>query len=770
MTCGSGLSCAKEAMLRPALQIVPHRTPLRLITKSLGRIAANNGIVANMNDRVETLVITRTLRVPLAVTPAGDGAGPARQLDAVLMSAGFKLARPLMERLSAMPAGEVLDAGVRVLAVVRRLVGDHIRHNAYFKEFPSNVPDTMEFWVQSLREALLDPAAMVAQAGANSAEFGSLLSLPSYGSYQHSYEAMLAAHDELIPGARDRVTVLHLGSTLDEEAQALYLSLAASTVPLAEEDLASLQVLAEYCAEGAQPEVIAVRENRAVINAVRLEHGRPLLADTVTDILRVAVAVSGGDVTLQESTRFRSFRRPERRAMLAALDKVVSANRAKLSDVTVHSEPWKRLGERLHPHEYQEWPGALEAFAAARGDLRAPTTASVVEAKLAGGDVAGAARTLARSPGALYRSLDRLLRLAGPSLDAEVVLGCAESAAPNVAGRVLMSVRDHLHNRAQPTDVSRVFANRKGRAWVAPDSRDALDPLVVERMNAVIDGEITRRLPDWGRVVIDPAILGVALPLSGKVAPSGLGIMPRGSVSRVNGEVLRFFVYWRQRQRRTDYDLSALMLDENYDNAEHVSWTSFQAGGYATYSGDLTSARDGATEFIDIRLPAVTRRIIIPQVNIYSGEGFDEAEEAFFGFMIRESAQAGAPFEARTVEVKSDLRGSGTVALPLAFMRGDDGRWRAKWLHLYLKGSPRFNQVEGNQVTTSLLARAIIERDYLRVSYLADLFKARGADVESWDGTVPDEPVTFIGFQRPEGLAEGSEAFTLPNLTGLIPE
>ncbi len=47
-----------------------------------------------------------------------------------------------------------------------------------------------------------------------------------------------------------------------------------------------------------------------MISAVRLAHCRPLLADTVTDVLRVAAAVSGGDVTLQEAANFRSFRRP----------------------------------------------------------------------------------------------------------------------------------------------------------------------------------------------------------------------------------------------------------------------------------------------------------------------------------------------------------------------------------------------------------------------------------------------------------------------------
>jgi hypothetical protein len=98
--------------------------------------------------------------------------------------------------------------------------------------------------------------------------------------------------------------------------------------------------------------------------------------------------------------------------------------------------------------------------------------------------------------------------------------------------------------------------------------------------------------------------------------------------------------------------------------------------------------------------------------------------------MTRDAAQLGQPYEPRTVRMKADLRGAGRVALPLAFMRGDDGRWRAKWLNLYLRGEPQFNRIEENKVSASLLARAIIERDYLRVDYLTGLLAA--AAPPSW--------------------------------------
>ncbi|MEU7940200.1 hypothetical protein [Microbispora bryophytorum] len=647
---------------------------------------------------MEDLIIARRLRVP--VDDAGDdtpgwGGVAARQLDAALLSVGFTCSPALLGRLTRLPGEQVIDLGVRVLAAVRRLVGDHVEHNAYFVDFPKNVPDTLEFWAGLLREAVLDPvAATRLQPGTLN-----LLDLPRYGGYQHTYADLLAAHAELIPLAKDRVTVLELGGSLRDEARELYLSLAGSEIPLAAEDLAALRALAAFCADlgadfGAdscadgQPEHVPVRENRAVVNEVRLAARQPLLVDTVTDVLRLAALCSDGDVTLSTPTRLRSFRRAERRILLAALDAVPAA---KHGDVLRHREQWKRLGERLHPHEYPQFPRAAQVFDVARGVREAASFGGRVEAALAAGRTDEAVSLLEHTPGALLRRLDHLLR-AG---DGSAVLEAAERSVARASGRVLLSLREHLQNRFAP--VNRVFTNRSGRAWTTPDTRAPLDEETLSRTLAILDEEIGRRLPDLGELIVDPAVLDVALPLSGKAVAPGLGMLPRGS------------------------------------------------------------------EFIDVRLSHATKPIIIPQVHIYAGEPFEEAAEAFFGYMTRDAAQEGRPFEPRTVRMKSDLRGSGRVALPLVFLRGDDGAWRVKWLHLYLSGYPAFNQVEGNRVTASLLVRSIVERDYLRVGYLVGLLRAKSS-ASSTGGHL-----TYIGLEAPADLPEGARVYTPATLHELIP-
>ncbi|MFB7353184.1 hypothetical protein [Streptomyces gardneri] len=724
-----------------------------------------------MVHALEHLVVRHTRRLPSPAGPAGDGAAAARRFDAALMTAGFKLSAELIERLSGFAEPTVVETAVRTLATVRELVGDHVRHNVYFIDFPANVPDTLDFWIACVAETLDDGDARARTLDQLREGVLDLLTLPSYGRYQHTYEEMLAAHDELIAAAGDRLTVLHLGDDGDTEVTALYLALAGSTTPLGEEHLSDLAVLAEHGADGPQPEEIPVRENRAVVNHARLRAGATPLFDTVTDVLRLACALAEGDVTLREPTRFRALSRPYRRTLLAGLDAVVAASPAKLSDVSAHAEAWKRLGERLHPHEYPHWPHAAEVFAVARGERKAPSFDSSVEELLTRGDVVAAAELLAsHAPGRLFRALDRLLRTAADGKEREAVLAAVERAAPEVSGRVVLSVREHVQNRAGGSGGERrVFVNREGKAWAADDTRPPLEEADRERLVAVLDAETRRRLPSPGRLLIDPDVLDVALPLSGRAASAGLGVLPRGSVSPVEGELLRFFTYWREARHTTDLDLSALVLDADYAT---VTWLSYTAltDVEGRHSGDVTAAPDGASEFIDLRLGAVRGTFIVPQVHVYSGEGFDQVAEGFFGFMLRESEQRGRPFEPRTVRMKSDLRGPGRVALPLAFRRDDEGRWHAHWLHLYLRGAPSANQVEDHRVSIAVLLRGLMGRTSLTVGHLVALMEESGARTMLWDGrTVPDAPVTYIGLERPDGLAPGSRVFTPENLRDLLP-
>jgi hypothetical protein len=243
-----------------------------------------------------------------------------------------------------------------------------------------------------------------------------------------------------------------LGGSVDDEARRVFGELAGATTPPTAGDLSLLADLAAALVDEPPPQEVPARENRATIDSARMAAGRPLaLCNTVTDVLRVAVRASGGDVALAQRSRIRSFARRERRVLLAALDAVVAVQPSSLTDVAPRRERWKRLGERLHPHEHaHHWPHAARVFAVARGEEVARSTIARAESASACGDAVGAADALVPTPGVLLRWADRLLRTARPE-DQERVADRIGGALPAASGRLLCSLRSHLEKRTGPT-------------------------------------------------------------------------------------------------------------------------------------------------------------------------------------------------------------------------------------------------------------------------------------------------------------------------------
>ncbi|MFE6306928.1 hypothetical protein [Nocardiopsis sp. NPDC057823] len=727
---------------------------------------------------VHTEIIQRTLRVPLPAAEPGDGTAAVRRLDAALLSLGFALTADLRAHLEGLAPDAVLRTAVPLLAAVRGLVGADAEHNVYFADFPRNVPDTVEFWLECLVAAVTDPAHRDAVVlGPDGLD---LLSLPSYGRLRHTYAELAAVRDAFVAGAKDRWTLLHRGGTPEEEARLLYTDLAGSTVPLSDADRDLLGRLAAQCPDH-EPSAIPVRENRAVVNAARVLAGHPPVLDTVTDVLRLAQALSDGDPTLVAPARLRSFTRRERRLLLTALDGIVAADPGKLADVGRRVQGWKRLGEGLHPHEYPALGHARDVFAVARGDKRVRTLAARVEAAFGSGDVAAAVHLLAGAPGTLVRSLDRIMVAGGPAVT-DLLVERLNAVGHRVSGRVLASAREQLANRSLPGSV-RLFANETARGWTVPDTRPPLPEADTAAVTAALDALIADRLPDVDLLLVDPAVRDVAVPRSGRGAGKGTGVLPRGSVTAVEGERLRFFVHWVEGpDTTTDLDLSVMLLGEDFGPLGQVSWTNLKDTG-AVHSGDLVEAPapGGATEMIDLELAALDPgvRYVVPQVLVYSGDRFTFLPEAFFGYMSLDTAQEGMPFEPRTVRVRSDLEGESRVLVPLAFAKGEDGTWSARWMHLFLAADEQFNRVEETGVPGNLLARGVLSRRYLTVGDLVGMMAERGVRVREAGPLTEEEAeglatgglrVGYLGTELPEGLPDGVRAITLPTLASLLPD
>ncbi len=713
------------------------------------------------------VIIKRTHRVPVTLQSPNEFKGASesvsRQLDVALISAGFKATSTLLNYVANLSPVGSREVSREIVEAIKEIKGDHVKHNTYFKEFPNNIPDTVEFWFSLVTDTFGE--------GNEDLWNGNLLELDGYGVYRHSYEEMVAVHDKFryVPKNGDFVT-LNLGKSLEEEVYKLYGELAGSKVPANGDDRDLLKRLAELCVDLAQPEV-PVRENKAIINAVRVEFNVPILADTVTDVLRLAAQLSDSDVTLETKPKFKSFPFKTRRLLLEALDRVAE-NEAKLGDVYKNRESFKRLFFRLN-NNGGGFKNAYRVLEYAVNNVNVSFEAKLEKA-FADGDVTDVVKVLENNPGLFVRSLNRLL-LQSKIKDIPAVTKSLEKVINRVSTPVLLGLRQYLNNRTSQKTY-RVFINKKGTGKVVEDTQPVLGTELLNPIVKLIDQEVSNRLPD-ATFVVSRDMLNVALPLSNKQTNDGFGVMPRGSLGNIDTEVLRFFTYWKQKHYTTDYDLSAIMLDENFNQTAQLSYTQLRAVG-GVHSGDITSAPNGASEFIDIELDKVNAKYVIPQVNLFSGEKFTEVEESFFGYMERSLEQKGKPFEPLTVKTKAEMRGENKVALPLIFIR-EGNQWNVKWLNAFLKGYGWGNQTENNALSTATMVRSVVETQYLTLSYLIELLQRKGNTVyfedelagrEDFEKLVEAKSNTiYVAQDIPEFVNDTDvKTVTLKNLTELL--
>ena len=117
------------------------------------------------------------------------------------------------------------------------------------------------------------------------------------------------------------------------------------------------------------------------------------------------------------------------------------------------------------------------------------------------------------------------------------------------------------------------------------------------------------------------------------------------------GDTIRFFLWWKEGEAggkhtgRADLDLSAVLYGADWWYKERISYTYLRSAKYrACHSGDITSAPEGACEFIDIDVPSVLSyggRYVMMSVNSYTRQRFSDLPECRAGWMMREHPNSG---------------------------------------------------------------------------------------------------------------------------------
>jgi stress response protein SCP2 len=564
----------------------------------------------------------------------------------------------------------------------------------------------------------------------------------------------------------EKIELRVLGLATTEDVDKLTTRLATSNTSLSASDKEELRLLIMVGGYGNMLEILPAvpnKENLAFLGAMLFGTAIDLAPyfKTATDVLRLATALSNGDVSLKDDSKFRSFKGSERRFLLSLLEKIDN----KEEDMVRFPARWVRLGERLHPGDYaKRFPTTLKAFTVVRNNEHVETFRTHVEVAVRAGNAIQATTLLTQRPGEFARRLDHVLRGAGTKVKQDRVVGAFLGVAQDVSTPVLLQVLAHFEHR----DDLRVVFPKGNVAKVTSLEDKPLSELPKSTISYLVSGiqsvlvERFAALPALGKVYIDPQLKDVLLPFSQRSASKTLRTLVRGSKLSFGDEkgTVRFFIWWKEGKNgkvnsdleenfygyhsdRVDLDLSACAYDENWVSKGAVTYYNLRQQ-FAVHSGDITSAPKGASEFIDVDIAKALKagvRYIVQTVHSFTGQKFSDVPECFAGFMLRDKLQSGEVYDPRTVVDRADVTTEATSVVPMILDLVDR---KVIWVDAAMttKGSRDYrydwrrggNDVASTRGTIELLGKAFTNIHKPTLFDLLSLHvEARGTLVETQD-------------------------------------
>ncbi|RJV43670.1 hypothetical protein DWX57_13705 [Coprococcus sp. AF19-8AC] len=620
---------------------------------------------------------------------------------------GYTFSREVFDVLRTYSVNELTEFYLELKAALMKLKGANVVYMPMYADFPKGVMDAhfSELYINAMvhywSDGILYPK-----------------------NHRKRVNDRLPLFDET------KVKVLQLGSEAD--VRQIFDNICTSRTSISRTDREDVAYLFET--ENMKlPDNIPHKENAAYISALYLQKnplarvsGLRKYIKTATDVLRLVTAMSDGDVSLAENTRYKSFTRRQRRMIMELLSGCPNIE----GDMLRYKERWIRIGERIHPSEFDcsrytlAYDRAINAFDKLRNNRKIETFAGKVEFDLAYGEYESALAELVKRPGELARRLDQLLRVAHK----ESVIRSFASVAEKVSTPVLLQVREHFLHRSEHADV-RVFFPKGSLAKCHSERNDLpdIDERYCQEVVRICENALVKiygQREPMGKVYLSDDYRNYVVPFSQRSASKAFKTIVRGSrlpmASQTNA--VRAFIWWTNMDKcdlgsyddgRVDIDLSAAIFDENWNYMEHVSYTNLKSEKYkACHSGDIVNGGpvdgDGVSEFLDVDVDSVVRcgaRYVVYQVYSFTCQTYADMPHAMFGWMERADVDSGEIYEPKTVEQKLDLTADSMVCIPVIF---DCVKREFIWCDMNMSLSGIHANIGGNNLESNLSGVAAV--------------------------------------------------------------
>ncbi len=607
---------------------------------------------------------TAALQRGFVLVPVGthDNRQLAASLQVELMNLGHALDATAFDAVSKAPRDWIVSFSEEVIPHLRKRLGADRPYQPFYRNFPTQVMEMSN--VDLLINALLH-----------------------YWS-NGTWEPHQILRDRGFAFENVDFRVLKLGA--EKDFSGAFNHLVSANQSLTDQDKEFIGwMIYTYGSQLTLPSVIPFKETLCILAGKGLD----VPVQTTTDVLRIAVYLSGGDISLpavpkvtikespgrdrlkafreamrnaqlkaRESFKFKKFSRPQRRRLLGLLEKT----NLDVAEMHRHLGRWQRLGEVLHPGEFAaKFPRTAEAFQRLRNQrngARIRTFAARVDLAFKE-DWRKGVELLATRPGEFARRLDWMLR----TFDSSYVLDMFARVAPNVSSKVLFELYDHFNQRFKQGSPRAVVIKGKRSKMKTLPPLPPLDMDLVQKIGNTILKVIRSRiasLSPLGKVWIDQRLKHVAVPFAMRSINTSVKTYVRGTriPFRADAKVIRPFIHWYDENGDQDLDLSVGLYNSQLQQIGHVSFTGLTDMG-CCHSGDIRHRQGPCAEYVDIPLETALNhgvRYATVQVYNYNARPMHTVKECVFGLMEREHATANEIFIPKTISNCMALANEGT--------------------------------------------------------------------------------------------------------------
>ena len=347
-----------------------------------------------------------------------------------------------------------------------------------------------------------------------------------------------------------------------------------------EQELQDVLFLAETCVPNLAK--LTFKENLIQLATRMIADGKQINITNGTDILRLAVGLSDGDISLREKSKFISFKKPVRKFLLGQLEACSNLT----EDIGRRPELWKRLLHQLHPGDYaKRFPNVCRIYNELYNDkVLAPN--SLLEELLKNQDT-DALQLLAHRPGEFRRRLVHTLNLFG---EKAVVSFTDKSVLDKLSTFQIVSLRSFL--QTINTRSQRIFPPKGNwnKAQLG-EPRKAEESHLMTISQALSDA-LKKRLPKVK--VLDNNTRMIKLANNG----GDTGSYTRGTRFPIPEDVefIRTASYWESNPSKgtTWFDNGWNFFDSNWKSLGACCWNAPKFGGRNNrYSEDVGAIFSG---------------------------------------------------------------------------------------------------------------------------------------------------------------------------------